>query len=282
MHRITPILRVVVALMTGLLIGGTMAAADDTTPARTIFLDPGHGGPNGGGAVRRNSQGEVVLREQEVALAVALKTAELLRSQGYQVILSRENDQRPGSDRDINGDGRINYRDGLQAAVDLANASGADLFISLHSNSAQAPEASGIEVYYCDDREFAAENQRLAELVQAHLLQALQGIGYPAVDRGIKDDSVLYSHRRRQGHLFVLGPARTGSRWRVHPRASQMPGVLAEALFVTNEADAQLLASDEGQLALARGYAAAVEAYFVAPANRTQIERITRILAGVP
>lgn len=262
MQRMIPVWPVVVALWAIAVLPAADGMAGTEAPVvRTVFLDPGHGDTDGG-AVHRDARGEVVLREKDVNLAVALKTAELLRAGGYRVVLSRENDERPGRGQDVNGDGRLNRRDRLQAVVDLANASGADLFLSLHSNSAPDTTASGVEVYYCDEREFAGENRRLAELVQSHLLQALQEDGYQAVGRGVKDDSVLYRRRRWQGHLFVLGPARTGERWRVHPRATTMPGALGEALFVTNEAEAKLLASEEGQWTLARGYAAAVDSYF--------------------
>jgi len=146
--------------------------------------------------------------------------------------------------------------------VDLANESNADLFISLHSNSSGSPTASGVEVYYCADREFSGESRHLAELVNDHLLRALRDTGHDVADRGVKDDSTLYRWRGRSGHLFVLGPVRSWGRRRVHPRAIEMPSVLAEALFLSNRAEAAILASEEGQWALARGYAAAVEAYF--------------------
>jgi N-acetylmuramoyl-L-alanine amidase len=41
-----------------------------------------------------------------------------------------------------------------------------------------------------------------------------------------------------------------------------MPGVLGEALFVSNPSEARILASDEGRWAIARGYAHAVVMYF--------------------
>lgn len=236
-------------------------AATQTTDQRTIFLDPGHGG-NDSGAVRIAANGYVELREKEVNLEIALKTAELLRERGYEVVLSRASDLRAGEDRDANGDGRISKRDPLQAVVDAANDAGADLFIALHSNSSRDATASGVEVYYCGERPFSDENRRLAELVQAHLLRSLADVGYTVQDRGVKEDSVLYQWRGRHGHLFVLGPVRTWGRRMVHPRATEMPGVLAEALFVSNSRDAAILGSESGQWALARGYVAAVEAYF--------------------
>ena len=94
----------------------------------------------------------------------------------------------------------------------------------------------------------------------------MKNIDYEATDRGVKDDSVLFRWGRYRGHLFVLGPARrSGWGWgrrSSHPRATKMPGVLGEGLFLSNDVEARLLASREVQLALARGYAAAVVAYF--------------------
>lgn len=260
MTRLIP-LALLVVVGAGILLPAAGIASTESPPSQTIFLDPGHGG-NDSGAVRVAANGRVELREKEVNLKIALKTAELLREHGYEVVLSRDSDEREGEDRDVNGDGRISSRDSLQAVVDAANAAGADLFISLHSNSSWDATASGVEVYYCADRPFSDDNRRLADLVQANLLQALADIGYNTVDRGVKEDGVLYQWRGRHGHLFVLGPVRTWGRRMVHPRATEMPGVLAEALFVSNRRDAAILGSEAGQWAIARGYVAAVDAYF--------------------
>ena len=264
----TAMLRIALVLcMTAVVLatGATMAAGEPEV--HTVFLDPGHGGIDSG-AIHRNARGAVDLQEKNVNLAVALKTAELLRARGYRVILSREKNLRPGRDKDVNGDGRITHRDGLQAAVDAANESGADIFISMHSNANRDPNTKGVEVYYCAEREFADESRRLAGLVKDNLLKASKNIDYTATDRGVKDDSVLFPWARGRAHLFVLGPIRQSgwgwgwSRRSVHPRATKMPGALGEGLFLSNDVEARILASPEGQLALARGYAAAVEAYF--------------------
>ena len=232
------------------------ASAQALERTYTVFLDPGHGSGDAGAAFRFED-GEV-LREADVALSIAHKTAELLRAKGFQVILSREKEYRADADADANNDGRMNYRDDLQQVVDMANDSRADIFISLHHNGSANNTASGVEVYYCADRSFADQSRMLAELVQANLMQGLRDIGYEAFDRGVKDDSLLYSRNGRRWHLFVLGAARS----RGHPRATNMPGILGEALFVSNPAEAKLLASEEVRWALARGYANAVVTYF--------------------
>lgn len=66
-----------------------------------------------------------------------------------------------------------------------------------------------------------------------HLLHALADIGYIVLDRGVKEDSMLYQWRGRRGHLSV-----------------------------SNRQDAAILGSEAGQWAIARGYVAAVDAHF--------------------
>ncbi len=234
----------------------SIASAQSAAHVYTVFLDPGHGNGDGG-ATAYLADGTQV-READVTLSIALKTAELLRASGVHVVLSREQEYRAGRGADANRDGRMNYRDDLQDVVDMANDSRADLFISMHHNGSANADASGIETYYCADREFAEQGRKLADLVQANLLQGLRDIGYEAQDRGVRDDSWLYAYRSFRGHLFVLGPEQR----RGHPRATMMPGVLGESLFISNSVEAQLLATEQAQWAIARGYANAVVTYF--------------------
>jgi len=231
------------------------AQAQSAARTYTVFLDPGHGSGDGGATSYLADSTQV--REATVSLSIALKTADLLRAGGVQVVLSREQEYRAGSGDDDNNDGRINYRDDLQWVVDAADAAKADLFVSMHHNGSANAEASGIEAYYCADRAFAEQSHKLAELVQANLMQGLRDIGYEAQDRGVKDDAWLYSYRSFRGHLYVLGPEQR----RNHPRATTMPGVLGEALFVSNPAEAAILATENGQWAIARGYANAIVTY---------------------
>jgi len=72
--------------------------------------------------------------------------------------------------------------------------------------------------------------------------------GYDTQDRGVKDDTII-------GHIAVLAPYNLA-------RASGMPGVLGEPLFLSNEQDAAALARNEVQEAIARSYLEAVNAYF--------------------
>lgn len=112
-----------------------------------IVLDPGHGGEDEGCAA-----GEV--QEKTMNLAVASAAKEKLRDLGYQVMLTRENDEQ---------------RPSLEERV--AAAKDADLFISIHQNACEDPSAEGIEVIY-SSHYAGEESRRLADLVRKYAVQS--------------------------------------------------------------------------------------------------------------
>ena len=218
------------------------------TAKRVIALDPGHGGPESGASAYG-------LEEKDVNLNIALKLAALLRAQGYEPVLTRD------TDRSVSplftGGGYPGLTYDVQARVDIANAAGADLFISIHNNGGD-PGESGTEVWYNRQRTFADRNLALAQLVQDNLLKRIRALGYPAEDRGIKNDDNFRIYRGRPYNIFVLGPG-TGARSHV---PTQMPGVLGESLFISNADDAAMLQRDDTLDAIAAGYRDAIVAYF--------------------
>jgi len=222
-------------------------APSPTPRPPVIFLDAGHGGKDPG-AVHKGRNGKVDLIEKDVNLDIAKRVGQLLQDRGFTVVYARETDTLLTS---FDGaDDRTNRRNEIQARVDKANNAHADLYISIHFNSYNDPTVSGTEVYYCADRPFAAKSKRLAELVLQNILRELAGIGYKAVNRGVRDDYGV----RPWPHFFALGPSLD--------RPSQMPGVVVEALFLSNDAEAALLQKEETRQAIARAYAQAIVAYF--------------------
>jgi N-acetylmuramoyl-L-alanine amidase len=227
------------------------AQAEDNRPP-LVAIDPGHGGDdygtNGVVAGRR-------LLEKELTLQVAVQTAENLKAAGYRTLLLRTDDgpvNRPARDR--TGDGKVDLADELQARVDRANEAGAALFVSVHFNGSTERSLRGPEVYYSAARPFAAENRKLADRVMAAITARLAQASRPVTPHGVLRDSVL------GGSLYVLGPQ--GGRI---ARASAMPGVLIEGMFLTNAEDAALLADPVTLRALARAYADGVAGYLGPP-----------------
>lgn len=260
MHRRVTLLALCAAIVLSLAhplpaLGQPGAAGD----GKVVFIDPGHGGPETG-AVHVGADGKVDLVERDLNLAIGLKLRALLEADGYTVFMSRTSAasaNTPPTDR--NGDGRVNNRDEYQAVVDLANASQADLFVSIHNNGAGDSNVSGTEVWFSPLRPFADRNLLFAELLQANLVASIRSLGYNTVDRGIKDDSVFRVFGGRYYEIFVLGEA---DATRAHPRATNMPGALGEGLFLSNEADAAMLARESTLDALAYGYYTAIVQYF--------------------
>lgn len=170
-----------------------------------IYIDQGHNpvNPNAG------SEGNG-LREQDVVYRIGQLLAERLRADGrFEVRLSR-----PTATTQLGSSNSTS----LSARVRDANDWGADYFISLHTNAADASSASGTEmlVYSRDSRAY-----RLAE----DMLDGVIAVtGLP--DRGVK---------LRPG-LYVL-------------RKTRMPAVLAELGFITNPGDAALLSGSPGLFA---------------------------------
>lgn len=215
---------------------------------KLVALDPGHGGKETGAVAASG------LAEKGVNLRIALKLAALLRQGGYTVVLTRDGD-RPVNLRgeDLNGDGKVDNDDDLQARVDLANAARSDVLVSIHNNGSTSRATRGTTTYYCDARSFAAASIELAGSLQRNLVAAMRAAGYKPPDNGTSDDAPL---NKPFGHLFVLGPLTP----RV-ARASNMPGALGETLYITNPQEAALLAKDSFLAALAKGYYKGVEEY---------------------
>ncbi len=98
---------------------------------RTIVIDPGHGGTDGGAV------GVAEVNEKDLTLKVSRRFARALEQAfpDVQVVLTRDGDTYPT----------------LEERSALANGVGADLFISIHFNAAMNPLAHGIETFWLDD-----------------------------------------------------------------------------------------------------------------------------------
>ncbi len=248
--------------------GACVAFAPTVVPRHlTVFLDAGHGGRDPG-AVGRTASGRPV-HEAAETLAVELDTMAILRAAGFQVVVSHTHDTsvlRLGPD-DMAGAALTpegSHEDVLARAV-CANEARASLLVGIYFN-AGAPSNGGAVTGYDAVRPFAAENLRLARLLEDDVLSAMNARGWGIPDAGVKPDAGLGSALTGQalsyGHLVLLGPFRRG----YVPTPSQMPGALVEPLFITDPFEGSIAASPDGQEVIAGGLAKAVEQY-LAPAS---------------
>lgn len=222
---------------------------------RTVFLDPGHGGPDPG-ASGHTSAGDTVMEKVET-LAVAQLLTTRLRGDGYRVVLSRTQDSLVASGLGASALTFDDERRDLQARIDCANSANADVLLSIHFNGFNDPSAGGTETFYDDARPFAAQNLRLARAVQSSLVSKLRLHNRGTLSDDQLDTPTLSDAGSTYGHLVQLGPAEPG----LVSRPSAMPGALTEPLFVTAPSEAAIAASAEGRQQIADALAGGLESF---------------------
>ncbi len=222
------------------LIGDALPALSLSNPV--VVIDPGHGGENAGAPSIDGRH-----HEKEFTLDWALRLAPLLQSNGWIVFLTRTNDT------DLALSNRVNF----------AELHKADLFLSLHFNSAGTDESQrGLETYcltpagmsstvtrrFSDDptltfpnNAFDTQNLVLAARVHRALLSA-----------GMRDRGV-----RRARFPGVL-------------RGQQRPAILIEGGYISNREEAGLIAQGAQRQKLAEAIAAALRGSANCPTQLTQ------------
>ncbi len=141
--------------------------------------------------------------EAENVLAIALDLKGMLEATGATVIMTREGNVSPAA-----GTIYANQTNGqLAARTALANQKNGDIFVSIHNDWNPTSTISGTTSYYYKNQDYL-----LAESIQEYL------VGY----LGSRDVGV------RRGNFYVL-------------RNTNMPAVLVEVGFLSNQRDAQLL-----------------------------------------
>lgn len=201
-----------------------------------ILIDAGHGGKDPGALKTYKINGKnVTIQEKDITLKVAKMLAERLKAAypGKQIILTRN------SDKFLSLGERTDIANGVKVGENEAV-----LFISVHVNSSLNKTSSGYEVWYLspgyrrnvldksavdgDPNLFPILNSMLEEeyttesiMIAKFIMDGLQAqIGKESTARGIKAEE-----------WFVV-------------RNSNMPSVLIELGFISNEKEALLLNDD--------------------------------------
>jgi N-acetylmuramoyl-L-alanine amidase len=214
---------------------------------KVIVIDPGHGGHDPGAL---GAQGF----EKDVNLAAALALKERLeRSPRYRVVLTREDDTYvPLEDR-----------------VRIAQRAGADLFISLHSDSGGDATVRGASVYTLSDK---ASNRatRFVKRDDWFMKASLTGdrgvsdILFDLTQRATKNRSaafanVLVSHIDGKAPLLRRSQRDAGFMVLLAP---DVPAVLLEMGFVTNAEDEQFLRDPIQRKRLMNAVGDSIDDYF--------------------
>ncbi|MDA1190394.1 MAG: N-acetylmuramoyl-L-alanine amidase [Candidatus Poribacteria bacterium] len=209
--------------------------------ARTIVVDAGHGGKDPGSS-------HDGVQEKAITLAVSRMLAARLAADGFDVIMSREDDT---------------FID-LRPRNDFARARNAELFLSIHANAAESTQANGIETWIgsltrdADAARVAArENMGAAALHEttdllAQLLTDTKSGESRALATEIQRELVAVTGARDRGVKEAAFVVLLGLR---------VPSVIVEMGFITNPEERARLVDPAYQERLADGIAAGVRRY---------------------
>lgn len=186
----------------------SIVTSDRTLTGRTVALDAGHGGIHSGAVYEG-------VWEKNLTLAITLRVAQLLEDRGCRVVLTRAGDQTVD----------------LYERCDIANAHGADIFVSIHANASVT--SARFQGTYTYSYPGSARGEDLAQALQ-NATVASAG----SVDRGILT-----------ANFVVL-------------RETRMPAALVETGFMTCHEELMRLCDPDYQEKLAQGIAQGVEDYF--------------------
>lgn len=184
--------------------------------ARTIILDAGHGGEDGGAV---SSDGVV---EKDINLSIALKLRDILEASGYNVIMTREKDIAIYDDDAESL--REKKRSDLHNRLDIIEKNSGEntVFVSIHQNKFPDAKYHGTQVFYS---KHDPKSMDLAGAVRKSVTQFLQ----PDNTREIKEANKK---------IYLLNNA-------------QIPAIVVECGFLSNPEECEKLSDKNYQSEMA-------------------------------
>jgi N-acetylmuramoyl-L-alanine amidase len=194
------------------------------------MIDPGHGGTESGRV------GPTGLAEKDAALALAERTAEYLQREGFYVFMTRS------SDSEVS----------IKRRAEIANLSGADIFVSIHCGSWYSGGVGGFSVSYYEP---AGESRyNTSDPGSAGLRRGAAGtrpgpaspLVWGKAQESVAEESSGLAravHRKLSEHLEGRSRGVQGTDLAVLAGCS-MPAILIEPAFISNRREAALLEDD--------------------------------------
>jgi len=216
-----------------------------------VVIDPGHGGRDPGAISKRG------LKEKDVVFAISKYVQDILEKEKVaRVVLTREKD----------------IFLPLETRTQLANAKGADLFVSIHANAYPTAKIRGVETFYLDNTtDKAAMRLAAIENATANVKKGnLEGILLTLRQNANALESYNLAHTVQTslvgklintGYRDVPSLGAKGNLFYVLVGA-RMPSILVEVSFITNATDERRLRTQKYQHAIAKGIAAGIKKYF--------------------
>lgn len=186
----------------------TTDAAESIPQYKTVIIDAGHGGEDGGTS---STSGLV---EKDVNLDISMMLCDMLRASGINVVMTRTDD-RLLYDRNVDFKGRKKKLD-LAARLAIADSTPDAIFVSIHMNSFTDPKYSGMQVWYSPNHPLSAN---LAEDIRSTNQKILQPGNNRKTTRATSAINLLHN--------------------------AKCPAVLVECGFLSNPTDSAKFATEE-------------------------------------
>ena len=191
-----------------------------------VLLDAGHGGIDPGALSDDGS-----ISEKNINLQITLKLRELLESSGCLVLLTREEDVSLYEDSPDKTT-RQKYNENLRNRKKMIKESGVDAFISLHLNKFQQSKYYGAQTFYPEGQD---DSKLLSKFIQGELKRVVDKTN----QREVKPSKDIY----------LL-------------KDNNIPSVLIECGFLSNDKESKLLSDEKYQEKVAWAIYAGIQKYF--------------------
>ena len=222
------------------------------TKKKIVMLDPGHGGQDPG-AISRSGK-----YEKDLTLKMAKETKVLLEKAGYKVVMTRDKD----------------YYVTLRGRIEKAHKANADLFISIHADSAASSSAKGLSVYTISEKASDKEAAALAEsankadiLFGMDLSEYQPEVGNILIDFAktyTMDQSAKYADEvvKEMAKEITLRPKAHRYAGFAVLKSPNIPSVLLEMGYLSNKEEDKLLQKENYRNKLSKALVRAVNTYF--------------------
>ena len=212
--------------------------------AKTIVIDPGHGGKDPG------ALGTSATQEKGIVLSISKKLKEVLTAKGYSVLMTRE----------------TNRFIPLKERTQFATRHKADLFLSIHANASKNPQANGIETYYLDVSSTDKASEQIAARENAnsgYSIQELESLLQNIIQESKSEDSRRLAEHVQRKLVHATGAVDRGVK---HARfvvliGTKVPAILIETGFLSNSTERQRLATTAYQSKVAAAIAEGVDEF---------------------
>ena len=212
--------------------------------AKTIVIDPGHGGEDPGALGSRN------LQEKDIVLSISRKLHEILTTKGYTVLMTRD----------------TNRFIPLKKRTEFATQHKADLFLSIHANASASSRAKGIETYYLNVTSTDKASEKIAareNINSGYSIQELETLLDGLIRESKSEDSKRLARHVQNALVQNTGAVDRGVK---HARfvvliGTKVPAILIETGFVSNPVEGRKLATSAYQHKIAAAIAQGVDKF---------------------